>query len=1079
MVIQDIINDAHNTDSIKNYLNELETSNVSFLECRSSMLPILSKLINISSENDVLIISATENTGTETINWINNLTSQHKDTMFFPQKKEHGKNLSKNSDRIEFISNLRKASSTQIIVSTLISALESLPSPSKLLSKSIKIINNDSVNLKTLSEKLTNIGFENKDHQLESKGEYTIRGGIVDIFSYDYENPIRIELFGDTVESIKEFDVNTHITIKELNEITIESIDYNLGSDYENQSSLFEYLKPETIVILDNPDIIFQNLNDHISNNISLKNNTEKYINQFSIDEIKSLIYKFKTINITQWKTDKSLNAESLFNISSIPVISASIQNNKHFTPLNDFDGKIIIQTSYINRTNELINKLDLKLENIDVQYTPPYKSTPGFVYKKTMLIGDRELYGTKYTPTQFKNITKEIIINDEVKPGDYVVHYDHGIGKFIDFGKPPKTKTNEDFMIIEYLNEDKLYVPLAQIHKISPYIAPTNKVPKLNSLGSEKWTKSKQKAQESALKWARELLSIYAERELTSGIKFNKDNDWEKDLEGSFPFKETPDQLSAINLVKNKMQNKTPMDVLICGDVGFGKTEVAIRAAFKAVCNGKQVAVISPTTILTQQHFETFKNRLSAFPVSIEYLSRFKSNKDQKSIIKDINNGNLDICIGTHRLIQNDIEFKNIGLLIIDEEQRFGVKQKENIKSKYPNVDIITMTATPIPRTLYMAISGIKDLYSINTPPEQRLPVETIINAYDENLIKQSITQELNRGGQVFFLHNRVETIQIILKQLKNLIPNANISVAHGQMKEFELEKTMLDFANKKIDILCCTTIIESGLDLPNVNTLIVNNAHRFGLSQLYQLRGRVGRSEKQGYSYFLIPKQIRLTYESEKRLQALEESVELGSGYKIAMRDLEIRGAGNILGKEQSGYVISIGLHLYSKLISEAKNMLLKNEKPLINEFDLDYEIPNIQLNLHLEFGDNYISEQKIKFELYKRLNLCQSLEEIESMKKQITNRYGKLYPEGENVIFNSSIQILAKNCDIKSITKKQQIIEITFHQLSLDKSLEINKLNNKISFISNKVKIEFNEQNWKKELLTLLQNLSKSNE
>ena len=1079
MVIQDIIKDAHNTDSIKNYLNELETSNISFLECRSSMLPILSKLINISSENDVLIISATENTGTETINWINNLTSHHKDTMFFPQKKEHGKNLSKNSDRIEFISNLRKSSSPQIIISTLISALESLPSPSKLLSKSIKIIKNDSVNLKALSEKLTNIGFENKNHQLEIKGEYTIRGGIVDIFSYDYENPIRIELFGDKVESIKEFDVNTNISIKELNEITIESIDYNLGSDYENQSSLFEYLKPETIVILDNPDVIFQNLNDHISNNIALKNNTEKYINQFSIDEIKSLIYKFKTINITQWKTDKSLNAESLFNISSIPVISTAIQNNKQFTPLNEFNGKIIIQTSYINRTNELINNLDLKLENIDVQYTPPYKSTPGFVYKKTMFIGDRELYGTKYTPTQFKNITKEIIINDEVKPGDHVVHYDHGIGKFIDFGKPPKTKTNEDFMIIEYLNEDKLYVPLSQIHKISPYIAPTNKAPKLNSLGSEKWTKSKQKAQESALKWARELLSIYAERELTSGIKFNKDNDWEKDLEGSFPFKETPDQLSAINLVKNKMQNKNPMDVLICGDVGFGKTEVAIRAAFKAVCNGKQVAVISPTTILTQQHYETFKNRLSAFPVSIDYLSRFKSNKDQKSIIKDINNGSLDICIGTHRLIQNDIEFKNIGLLIIDEEQRFGVKQKENIKSKYPNVDIITMTATPIPRTLYMAISGIKDLYSINTPPEQRLPVETSINAYDENLIKKTITQELNRGGQVFFLHNRVETIQIILKQLKSLIPNANISVAHGQMKEFELEKTMLDFANKKIDILCCTTIIESGLDLPNVNTLIVNNAHRFGLSQLYQLRGRVGRSEKQGYSYFLIPKQTRLTYESEKRLQALEESVELGSGYKIAMRDLEIRGAGNILGKEQSGYVISIGLHLYSKLISEAKNMLLKNEKPLINEFDLDYEIPNIQLNLHLEFGDNYISEQKIKFELYKRLNLCQSLEEIESMKKQITNRYGKLYPEGENVIYNSSIQILAKNCDIKSITKKQQFIEIVFHELSLDKNLEINKLNNKVSFISNKVKIDFNEQKWKTELLTLLQNLSKSNE
>ena len=1077
MVLQDIIHDINKSSGLVNYLEQLEKSYISNLECKSFLVPILSKLISVASKSDILIISSSENSSTEMLNWINNLTGDFENTLFFPQKKEHS-NSSKNKERFEFISRFRKTSSNKIITSTLNSALESLPSPSTLRSKSIKLNTQDSINLNSLSEKLTSIGFENQNHQIEFKGEYTIRGGILDIFSYDYENPIRIELFGNNIESIREFDLNTQISLNELKQVNIEAINFNLDSDYDNQTSLFEFLNPKTIIILDNPDLIFQNLEDHISNNIALNNTTEKYINEFSVKEIKSLIYKFKTINITPWKTKQTLNAESLFEISSIPVISSPIQNNKHFTPLNDFKGKIIIQTSYINRTKELINSTKLISQNIEFQYTPPYKSTPGFIYKNTMLIGDRELYGTKYAPTHFKNITKEIIINDEVKPGDYVVHYDHGVGKFIDFGKPPKTKTKEDFMIIEYSNEDKLYVPLGQIHKISPYIAPTNKTPKLNSLGSEKWTKSKQKAQESALKWARELLTIYAERELSSGIKFNKDSDWEKDLEGSFPFKETPDQLSAINLVKNKMENKNPMDVLICGDVGFGKTEVAIRAAFKAVCNGKQVAVISPTTILTQQHFETFRNRMSAFPVSIEYLSRFKSNKDQKVIIENINSGSLDICIGTHRLIQNDIKFKNIGLLIIDEEQRFGVKQKENIKSKYPNIDIITMTATPIPRTLYMAISGIKDLYSINTPPEQRLPVETIINEYDENLIKESITRELNRGGQIFFLHNRVETIHIILKQLKNLIPNANISLAHGQMNEFELEKTMIDFANKKIDILCCTTIIESGLDLPNVNTLIVNNAHRFGLSQLYQLRGRVGRSEKQGFSYFLIPKYARLTFESQKRLQALEESVELGSGYKIAMRDLEIRGAGNILGKEQSGYVISIGLHLYSKLISEAKNMLIKNEKPLINDFDLDYEIPNIQLNLHLEFGDDYISEQKIKFELYKRLNLCQSIQEVDIVQKQIIDRYGKLNPEGENVIYNSLIQILAKNSSIKSIIKKRDNIHIEFNKLSLDKSLIITKLDNEISFKSNKVIININE-NWKDKLMQLLTKLSKSDE
>ena len=380
-------------------------------------------------------------------------------------------------------------------------------------------------------------------------------------------------------------------------------------------------------------------------------------------------------------------------------------------------------------------------------------------------------------------------------------------------------------------------------------------------------------------------------------------------------------------------------------------------------------------------------------------------------------------------------------------------------------------MTATPIPRTLYMAISGIKDLYSINTPPEQRLPVETIINEYDETLIKDSINNELNRGGQVFFLHNRVETIQIVLKQLKNLIPNASIKIAHGQMHESDLEETMIDFANKKIDILCCTTIIESGLDLPNVNTLIVNNAHRFGLSQLYQLRGRVGRSEKQGYSYFLIPKYTKLTYESEKRLQALEESIELGSGYKIAMRDLEIRGAGNILGKEQSGHVISIGLNLYSKLITEAKNILANNQKPLLNEFDLNYEMPKIQLNLHLEFTDDYIKEHKVKFELYKQLNLCQTLDSVDLIKTNITDRYGQINKEAENIIYNSKIQILARNCNIKSITKIKNDIVIQFNEISLDIDIALINIKNKVSLNSNKIKINFNENVWQEELLYML--------
>ena len=522
-------------------------------------------------------------------------------------------------------------------------------------------------------------------------------------------------------------------------------------------------------------------------------------------------------------------------------------------------------------------------------------------------------------------------------------------------------------------------------------------------------------------------------------------------------------------------MQSKNPMDVLICGDVGFGKTEVAIRAAFKAVCNGKQVAVIAPTTILTQQHYETFSNRLSAFPVNIEYLSRFKTKAEQKVIVNNIKNGSIDLCIGTHRIIQNDVNFNNIGLLIIDEEQRFGVKQKEKLKSKYPNIDIITMTATPIPRTLYMAISGIKDLCSINSAPEHRLPVETIINEYDESLIQQSIVDELNRGGQVFFLHNRVQSINIIHNQLKKLIPNAKIKIAHGQMNENDLEKTMISFAKREIDILCCTTIIESGLDLPNVNTLIVNNAHKLGLSQLYQLRGRVGRSIKQAYSYFLIPKSTILTPQSEKRLQALKESVELGSGYKIAMRDLELRGTGNILGKEQSGHVITIGLHLYSKLISEAKKYLTTDDNPILNN-NIKNPLPILNMDIKSGLTNEYIKEDKMKFELYRQLSICDQIEDVDKVTNNITDRFGIMNQEAKNLILNTKIQILSANININSINKNKNDLTIRFHsQIGGAKNVLLKSFNNAKLSRSNEIIIKLQDVNsWANEIFNILKKI-----
>jgi len=1027
----------------------------------------------LSLNKPIIYINNSEDHCIDVLNWTKNLSTKTENIILFPEKKKISYKDSSHTERIKCISQLQTNNKNTIIISTLKSIFQTVPSPNYFNSQTKLIEVGDLIKLNDFSVDLIKMGFTHADHQVESPGEYTIRGGIIDIFCINEKYPMRIELFGDSINSIREFDQHTQISLNEIKKTNIKSFNYDQDSLIKNQGTILDHIGQDCLILLDNPNSIFKSLNE----NIEQLNNSKQSVNNFITPEFKSYIYKFKTIEIFPWQTENSISIEKIFNIKNIPELSGDSSNNQEskINLINNFQGQKIIQTSYINRTKELFDKIN----QIQIIETPPYKSTPGFIYNSNkssfILIGDKELYGTKYISTIDETRRKEIIINDEINPGDYIVHADHGIGKFINFGKPPKSNSLQDYMIIEYAKSDKLYVPLTQIQKIAPYIAPTNKIPKLTTLGGENWTKAKQKAQESALKWARELLTIYAKRELSKGITYSDDNEWEKDLEGSFPFKETPDQTSAIELIKNKMQNKNPMDVLICGDVGFGKTEVAIRAAFKAVCNGKQVAVIAPTTILTQQHYETFSNRLSAFPVNIEYLSRFKTKGEQKIIVNNIKNGSIDLCIGTHRIIQNDVNFNNIGLLIIDEEQRFGVKQKEQLKSKYPNIDIITMTATPIPRTLYMAISGIKDLYSINSAPEQRLPVETIINEYDESLIQQAIVDELNRGGQVFFLHNRVQSINIIHNQLKKLIPNAKIKIAHGQMNENDLEKTMISFAKREIDILCCTTIIESGLDLPNVNTLIVNNAHKFGLSQLYQLRGRVGRSIKQAYSYFLIPKSTMLTPQSEKRLQALKESVELGSGYKIAMRDLEIRGTGNILGKEQSGHVITIGLHLYSKLISEAKKYLTTNDNPILNN-NIENPLPILNMDIKSGLTNEYIKEDKMKFELYRQLSLCEQIEDVDKVTNNITDRFGTMNQEAKNLILNTKIQILSANININSINKNKNDLTIRFHsQIGGAKNVLLKSFNNVKISRSNEIIIKLQDVNyWANEIFNILKKI-----
>ena len=548
----------------------------------------------------------------------------------------------------------------------------------------------------------------------------------------------------------------------------------------------------------------------------------------------------------------------------------------------------------------------------------------------RLVVFSDVEIFGVaKQRRTRRRSVrgARDAFLS-ELSPGDYVVHVEHGIGRFAgtvrgvkaDAGSRDNGDNDREYLAIEYANDDKLYVPLEHLDRVAPYIAPMDRPPSLTRLGTQEWRRAKARAERSTMEMASELLALYAARELAKGHSFVPDAQWQSELEESFPFEETPDQRRTIEEVKADMESPKPMDRLVCGDVGYGKTEIALRAAFKAVMDGKQVAVLVPTTVLAQQHYATFSQRLSAFPTRVEVLSRFRTPQEQRSVVDRLADGQVDICIGTHRLIQRDVRFKELGLVIVDEEQRFGVAHKERLKRMRSEVDVLTLTATPIPRSLHMALAGVRDMSTMETPPEERLPIKTYVSEMSDTLIREAILREIDRQGQVYFLHNRVYNIDYMARHLSRLVPEARVGVGHGQMNEGDLENVMLEFAEGKLDVLVCTTIIESGLDIPNVNTLIINRADTLGLSQLYQLRGRVGRSARRAYCYLMVPPSGSLTEPAEKRLRAMLDASELGAGFRIAMKDLEIRGAGNILGAEQSGNIHAVGFDLYTRLLSNA---------------------------------------------------------------------------------------------------------------------------------------------------------------
>ncbi len=823
-----------------------------------------------------------------------------------------------------------------------------------------------------------------------------------------------------------------------------------------NTDSLLDFLPQDCLLVLDELPNIEQAIDDLEEQAEQLRadklERKELPINfpqpYFGWKELEPKIMKKSRLRLTAWGLEKAEDAHKL-SFSTVPGYAGQLPAFiKKVKQLLGRKKRLVVVSHQASRLAELLEQEDIMAAPVEeVKEIPPPASLTliqGLLGEGWLMNGDSYLFTDAeiFGFIKQRRLVKRRPVPHhqfliELTPGDYVVHIEHGIAKFAGVTKMGEDNGQREYLVLKYAANDRLYVPTDQIDRVNRYVGAGDQPPTLSRLGTQEWYKTKQKVKESVEEVAQELLALYAAREVVPGFTFSKDSVWQQELEASFPYVETPDQMEAQAEVKADMEKASPMDRLVCGDVGYGKTEVAIRAAFKAVMDGKQVAVLVPTTVLAQQHFATFKERLEAFPVRIEVLSRFKTHREQEAIVKGLASGSVDICIGTHRLLQKDIAFKNLGLLIIDEEQRFGVAHKEHLKKMRQEVDVLTLSATPIPRTLHMSLVGVRDMSTMETPPEQRLPIKTYVARYDERLVREAILRELERNGQVFFVHNRVQSIDFIAAKLQDLVPEARTSIAHGQMPEAELERVMSDFAQGKSDILVCSTIIESGLDMPNVNTLIVNRADRFGLTQLYQLRGRVGRGANLAHAYFLYEKGKMLTPTAEKRLKTIFEATELGAGFNIALKDLEIRGAGTLLGVRQSGFISAVGFSLYTRLLAEAveSQRTKKAGKPEIKKSPLPP--PTIDLPLKALIPEDYVADVETRLSLYQKLARVDKMEQIEGLAQEFGDRFGKLPVEVKNLLYALRIKLLAARAGVESVsTEDGQIIIRLFEGMQLDR-------------------------------------------
>jgi len=975
-----------------------------------------------------------------------------------------------------------------------------LPAPEVMADARIVLHDGGTIQLESFLNQMIGMGYERVE-RVESRGEMSVRGGIIDFYPMTTAMAYRVELFDEDIDSIRTFDPADQRSVDKVREVTItpckeiiaDSERLNRTADtvarqleaqlermsdrqaklrlreeihrevemlreriyfpeiykyisllYPEKTCLYDYMPKDTILIMDEPARLLETAKqlerDEAEWNLHLMQNGKSLPDLPLSLETEELIYQhpYQSLLI------------SIF-LRQVPRMQPQNIVNLVTRGMQDFHGQMNVLKAEMERWKksgvqvmmlagdaERMERMRRVLLDYGIEEPLMYEGhlQNGFEMPSvhTVIITENEMFSSKQRKTRktTRNMdnAERIKSYTELKVGDYVVHQNHGIGKYMGIGTLEINGIHKDYMHILYAGSDKLSVPIEQIDLIQKYVGSEDKEPKVYKLGGNEWTRVKNKVRSSVQDIADDLIKLYAERQSAPGYGFEKDTSEQQEFEDMFPYDETPDQLRAITEIKKDMEQNRPMDRLLCGDVGYGKTEVAVRAAFKAAIEGKQVAVLVPTTILAQQHYETFRERFANYPINIQVLSRFRGRKEQNETIKKVKQGTVDILIGTHRLLSQDIVFKDLGLLIVDEEQRFGVTHKEKLKKLKTNVDVLTLTATPIPRTLHMSMLGVRDLSVIETPPENRFPVQTYVVEHSQTLVREAIERELARGGQVYYLYNRVQGIQEMAAQISMLVPDARVGVGHGQMSETELEKTILDFLDGEYDVLVSTSIIETGVDIPNVNTLIVHDADKMGLSQLYQLRGRVGRSNRIAYAYFTYQRDKVLTEVAEKRLQSIKEFTELGSGFKIAMRDLSIRGAGNLLGAEQHGFIASVGFDLYSQMLAEE---IQKRKVSMLGEPSLPSKDWNTSIDLGIDayLPSDYIYDSIQKIEIYKKVAVVSSIDESAELEDELLDRFGELPLAVSNLLTVSRLKVYGRMYGIDSITQRGDDVLLQFYE------------------------------------------------